>query len=165
MWLSERLFPWPRVKTGLELSVKLRMLFFVDIILRNLLVFSIMRQTICKKFVSRHNLIYFVSRVKLIEILRDVMITLGINKLDNHLNTKPQFIPKSSQKNNNTRETGANNIALKQGRCSVDVSCLYVITYIARWRNPQYFGLSDETWMNKARIAIITTCIDFSYKY
>ena len=87
-----------------------------------------MRQTICKKFVSRHSLIYFVSRVKLIEILRDVMITLGINKLDNHLNTKPQFIPKSSQKNNNnTREIGANNIALKQGRCSVDV---FLVLYL-----------------------------------
>ena len=69
-----------------------------------------MRQTICKKFVSRQNLIYFVSRVKLIEILRDVMITLGINKLDNQLNTKPQFIPKSSQKNSNTFEIGAKNM-------------------------------------------------------
>ena len=69
-----------------------------------------MRQTICKKFVSRQNFIYFVSRVKLIEILRDVMISLGINKLDNQLNTKPQFISKSSQKNRNTFEIGAKNM-------------------------------------------------------
>jgi len=58
-----------------------------------------MRQTICKKFSSRQDLIYFrVSWAKLIEILRDVMITSGINKLDNQVNTKPQFIPKSSKK-------------------------------------------------------------------
>ena len=94
------------------------------------------------------------------------MITLGINKLDNQLNTKPQFIAKSSQKkNNNTCEIGANNMALKQSQCSARyVSCLYVITHLARWRNPQYFGSSDETWVNKARISIITTCIDLTVR-
>ena len=35
MWLRERLFSWPHVKTGIVLSVKLQMFFF-DVILKKL---------------------------------------------------------------------------------------------------------------------------------
>lgn len=66
------------------------------------------------------------------------MITLGVNKLDNQLNTKPQFIPERSKKNKTKQKASAVELAaligmaLKQTE-PIFCRCAYVITwYLAR---------------------------------